>query len=479
MAIEQSRGASVAAPDLDVDGLRARLRGPVIRPGDSEYDAARAVYNGMIDKRPALIARCVDVADVIASVNFGRETGLTVAIRGGGHHGAGLGMCDDGLVIDLSLIKGVRVDPVSRTARVGAGCTLADLDHATHAFGLATPSGIFGSTGVSGLTLGGGLGHLTRAYGLSIDNVLSVDMVLADGSFVTADADNNSDLFWAVRGGGGNFGVVTSFVFRLHPLSTVVTGPTLWHVDRAADALQWYRDFLPQAPEELNGFFAFLSVPPAEPFPEKLHGKTMCGVWWCCTSTQDAPRLLDPVRRLFGGPALDMVGELPYPVLQSAFDQLYPPHMQWYWRADFVKTIPDAAVERHVEYGSALPSELSAMHLYPIDGAAARVGPHDTAFSYRDARWASVIAGIDPEPANAARIRDWSKAYWDALHPYSAGGAYVNMMMDEGIDRVRAAYRDNYPRLVAIKRRFDPANLFNVNQNIPPGDSTSATEAVS
>jgi FAD/FMN-containing dehydrogenase len=463
---------SITPVELDeaaYSDLQSRLRGVLIRRGDDAYNGACRVYNAMIDKRPVAIARCVDVADVIAAVNFARDHGITLAIRGGGHNGGGLGTCDDGLVIDLSPIKGTRIDPVARTVRVAGGCTWGEVDHATHAFGLATPSGIISTTGVGGLTLGGGIGYLTRACGLAIDNLLEVDMVLADGSVVTASADQHPDLFWAVRGGGGNFGVVTSFLFKLHPISMVYAGPMLWHLDKAEEVLRWYRDFIPQAADEINGFFAFLKVPPGPPFPEHLHARAMCGIVWCYTGPMDkADEVFGPIRRLFGGPALDFVGPLPQPALQSMFDALYPPGHQWYWRADFVNKLSDEAIARHIAHGSALPTLQSTMHLYPVNGAAGRVDRQATAWSYRDATWAEVIVGVDPDPANATLIKDWTVAYWEALHPYSAGGAYVNFMMDEGQERVQATYRDNYGRLVAIKNRYDPTNLFHINQNIKP-----------
>lgn len=450
-----------------IDSFAAQLRGRVVQPGDPDYDEARKVYNAMIDKRPRLLAQCVDVADVIATVNFAREHKLLLAVRGGGHNGGGLGVCDDGLVLDLSAMRGIRVDPQSRTVRAEGGCRWADVDHATHAFGMATPAGIVSTTGVGGLTLGGGIGYLSRHYGLTIDNLLSVDVVLADGRFVVANAKQNEDLFWAVRGGGGNFGVVTSFEFRLHPVKNVVAGPTLWPIERATEVMKWYREFIGKAPVELNGFFAFLIVPPGPPFPEALHLKNMCGIVWCYSGDPaDAEQAFAPVRAM--EPALWGVGEVPFPAMQGAFDALYPPGHQWYWRADFVNELSDQAIARHVEYGSKLPTLQSSMHLYPIDGAVHRVGRKDTPFVYRDARWASVIVGVDPDPANRDRITNWCKAYWDALHPYSAGGAYVNFMMDEGQERVRATYREHYDRLLEIKRRYDPANLFRVNQNINP-----------
>ncbi len=464
-------GPQPSDPRIDaatVEAFKGGLRGQLIKPGDPGYDDARKVYNGMIDRRPALIARCANVADVIRAVNFASENGLVLAIRGGGHNGAGLGTCDGGLAIDLSLMKGIRVDPRARTVRVEGGCTLGDMDHATHAFGLATPAGIISTTGVGGLTLGGGLGHLTRKYGLTIDNLLEVDVVLADGSLVTASAGHNEDLFWAVRGGGGNFGVVTSFVLRLHPVQTVVAGPTLYPPDQAPEVMRWYREFLPQAPEDLNGFFAFLTVPPGPPFPQELHLKKMCGVVWCyCGALDRAEEVFKPIRE-FGRPALYGVQPMPYPVLQSAFDALYPPGLQWYWRADFMNELSDEAIARHFTYGSQLPTLHSTMHLYPIDGAVHRVRRNDTAFSYRAARWAQVMVGVDPDAANAERIKDWTVRYWEALHPYSAGGAYVNFMMDEGQERVQATYGDNYGRLAKIKRKYDAGNLFRVNQNIRP-----------
>lgn len=450
------------------DDLEAQLRGLLIREGDAAYDEARKVYNAMIDKKPALIAMCADVTDVMRAVDFASRQGLELAVRGGGHHGGGLSLCEGGLVINLSLMNGVRVDPEARTVRVEGGATWGKVDHATHAFGLAVPSGIISTTGVGGLTLGGGLGNLTRTHGLTIDNLLAVDAVLADGSFVTADAEQHPDLFWAVRGGGGNFGVVTSFLFRAHPVSTVVAGPTLWALDHAKEVLRWYREFIVRAPETLNGFFAFLSVPPGPTFPEALHLKKMCGVVWNYVGPLErAEEVFAPIKA-FGPPALYGVQETPFPALQSAFDAIYPPGHQWYWRADFVRELSDEAIDKHLEHALRMPTPQSTMHLYPIDGAAQRVGKEDTPWSYRDANWAEVIVGVDPDPAKAQTIKDWTVAYWEALHPFSAGGAYVNMMMDEGQERVRAAYRDNYARLAKVKARYDPDNRFHINQNIKP-----------
>ena len=459
---------SVSLEETAIQEFAARLRGSLLRPSDAGYEQARQVYNGMIDKHPALIARCVDVADVIAAVTFAREHELTLAVRGGGHSGPGLGTCDGGLVIDLAGMKGIRVDPSARTVRAEGGCTWGEVDHATHAFGLATPSGFISSTGVGGLTLGGGIGYLSRTLGLTLDNLLSVDLVLADGSFVTASAQEQTDLFWAVRGGGGNFGVVTSFLFQLHPISTVYGGPMLWPLEQAAEVMKFWRDFILTAPEEINGWFAFLTVPPAPPFPEPLHLQKMCAIVWCSTaSTERAEELLKPIRA-FRTPAVDFAGPIPWPVLQSLFDALYPAGLQWYWKADFFKELSDTAIDVHMKYGSQLPTMHSGMHLYPINGAAHRPSTNETAFSYRDANFAEVIVGVDPDPANNERMIAWARDYWTALHSYSAGGGYINMMMDEGTDNVKAAYRDNYTRLAQIKFIYDPSNLFHVNQNIEP-----------
>jgi FAD/FMN-containing dehydrogenase len=452
-----------------VTALADSLRGNLIQPGDAGYDEARAVYNAMIDKYPALIVRCRDVADVIAGVNLARDQGLLLSVRGGGHNGAGLGTVDDGLVLDLGLMHGVRVDPVARTARVEGGALLSDLHHATAPFGLAMPSGIVASTGVGGITLGGGIGHLTRQLGLSIDNLLEADVVLADGSFVVASETEHPDLFWALRGGGGNFGVVTSFLFKLHPISTLYAGPMLWPLERAAEVLRWYREFIVNAPETLNGFFAFLTVPPALPFPEHLWNQKVCGIVWSCTLPQEqAEATFAPIRARFGQPALDGVGPVSHQALQSMFDALYPAGEQWYWKSDFVNEIPDAAVDLHVQFAAELPTWKSTMHLYPIDGVAGRVPRDATAWNYRDAHWGMVIIGVSRDPADNDRMTAWAREYWSALHPYSAGGAYVNMMMEEGQDRVRASYGDHYDRLARIKAKYDPDNLFQVNQNIKP-----------
>jgi FAD/FMN-containing dehydrogenase len=456
-------------PELNFDSLRAELRGELILPDHPDYETARQVYNAMIDRRPAAVVRCADVADVISVVNFARERGVLLAVRSGGHNGPGLGTCDDGIVIDLSRMKGIRIDPSARTARIEGGCTLAEIDHATHPFGLAVPLGVLSTTGVGGLTLGGGIGHLTRKYGLAIDNLLEVDMVLADGRFVTANADNNADLFWAVRGGGGNFGVVTAFLFRLQPAGVVIGGPMIWPIERAAEVLKWYGAFLPQAPDDLNGTFAFMTVPPVEPFPEELHNQDMCAIVWCYTGPAErANEILAPIRARFGLPAIDWVGEIPFPVLNSMFDPTYPPGLQWYWKADFLNELSDEAIALHIQYISQKPTPVSAMILHPVNGAASRIGNDATAWSYRQAKWASVMLGVSDDPADRDRITEWTRAYWEAVHPYSAGAGYVNFMMDEGLSQVKASYSGNYDRLAEIKAVYDPGNLFRVNQNIKP-----------
>lgn len=460
--------AEVLAADAELaEALGAHFRGALIGRDDPDYDTARKLYNAMIDKRPRLIAQCVDAADVIAAVNVARDTGLDVAVRCGAHNGPGLSSVDDGLVIDLTPLRGVIVDPKARVAHVLGGTLLGEVDHATHAFGLAAPFGIISTTGVGGLTLGGGVGNLTRTLGLSIDNLIEADVVVADGSLLKTNEEENPDLLWALRGGGGNFGVVTRFAFRLSPVSTVVAGPTLWPLDRAGEILSWYREFIPQAPEELNGFFAFLTVPPAPPFPEDLQLQKVCGVVWCWAGPPDeAETVLAPVREL--QPVLDGVQPLPLPALNSVFDPIFPPGDQWYWRADLVSEIPDEAVEAHLGFAEKMPTWKSTMHLYPIDGAAARVGSDETAWPNRGGGWVQVMVGVDPDPANKELVKDWCVSYWETLHPYSAGGSYVNMMMEEGEDRVRATYGANYERLAQVKAKYDPDNLFHVNQNIRP-----------
>jgi FAD/FMN-containing dehydrogenase len=457
--------------DQIVSALQQALRGRVIGRDDADYDTVRALYNGMIDKKPRVIARCVDVADVIAAVNQGRDQGLLIAIRGGGHSGPGLGSCDDALMIDLSLMKSVRVDPQAKTVRVDPGCTAGDVDHATYAFGLAVPFGIVASTGVAGLTLGGGTGYLTRQHGLTIDSLLEVDMVLADGSFVTANERQHPDLFWAVRGGGGNFGIVTSFLFKAHPARMVYAGPIFWDAAAHGKAvMSAYRDFLPTAPEDLGIFVGLKTVPPMDPFPKEHWGKRACAIIGSYNgSAAEGEKIM---AKLLGGlppPLFNWMGEMPFTAINSLFDPFFPKGLQWYWKGDFVKSLPDAAIDAHIAQAAAAPSDLCLMHLYPIDGAAQRVAKDAMAWSSRDANWSMVIAGIHPDPKQAEALKTWGRAYWKAVHPFNLEGVYVNFMMDDEADgRVQASYGDNYARLAAIKAQYDPKNLFRVNQNIRP-----------
>ncbi|HEY3764954.1 MAG TPA: FAD-binding oxidoreductase, partial [Gaiellales bacterium] len=421
----------------------AAFAGELIGPGDERYARAKQVHNAMIDRRPALIARCASPDDVAAAIAFARHHDAVLAVRGAGHNGGGLGSVDDGVVVDLGLMRGITVDADARKVRVEGGATWAEVDKATHAVGMATPSGIIGTTGVGGLTLGGGIGYLARRHGLTIDNLLEAEVVLADGSRARASANENPDLFWAVRGGGGNFGVVTAFTFRLHPVSTVIAGPTFWPIEQSGEVLRAYRDFIPAADRDTNGFFLFGFVPPAPPFPEELHGRQVCGIVWCHLGSEEAAAKAMAPMLAVGTPLMHGAGPLPFPAIQGAFDGLYPAGLQWYWRADFVRELSDAAVDTHVEWGAKTPTGHSTMHLYPIDGAVQDVAAGDTPFSYRDVKWAEVLVGVDPDPANAGLITSWTKDYWEATHPFSAGGAYVNFLMDEGQERVRATYQGN------------------------------------
>lgn len=464
--------APSAGPDTPpFPELAAQVRGRLILPSNEDYEAARAVYNAMIDRRPAAVLRCRDVADVVAGVRFAADHGITLAVRGGGHNAAGLGVWDDALVLDLSDMHSTTVDPAAGTVRVDGGCTWGDVDHATVAFGMATPSGFLASTGVGGLTLGGGIGYLSRRFGLTVDNLLAADVVLADGSLVRADATSHPDLFWALRGGGGNFGIVTSFTFACHPVGdhgTIFGGPVLYDLSDTRELMQWYRELLPSLPEELSGFIALLTVPPVAPFPEALWGRKVCGIVWCYTGPMaKAHEVTAPVRE-YGSPLMVGLHEMPFSTLQKAFDGLYPAGMQWYWRSDFCNEISDDAIAVHEKYGALLPTGHSTMHMYPVGGAVSRIAANATAFAHRSGGWAAVIVGVDPDPANAERIAAWAKQYWAELHPTSAGGTYVNFLMNEGDDRVRDSYSSNYPRLAEIKNRYDPHNLFHVNQNIPP-----------
>jgi FAD/FMN-containing dehydrogenase len=461
--------ASVAEATALAAALDERLRGDAIGPEDLRYEEARKVHNGMIDKRPALIARCVDAADVIAAVGFGRSEGLDIAIRCGAHNAAGFASVDGGLVVDLTPLRYVQVDPDARIARVGGGTLLGDVDHATHAFGLATPSGTFSTTGVAGLTLGGGIGYLSRAYGLSIDNLVGADVVLADGSLVRADEDTNPDLFWALRGGGGNFGVVTEFRFRLHPVRNVIGGPMLWPLDETERIAALYREWLPEQPDDIYAFFAVLAVPPADPFPEELRLRKACALVWCNTAGLERSTEALETFRAAAPPMLDGTGEVPFPALQSAFDPLIPAGSRMYWRAHFLDDLPAGAAAECRRFGESSPTWVSQTHIYPIDGAAARVANGDTAWAWRDATYAQVFVGVDAGPGRDDELRDWAVGFSDAIEPFALGGGYSNFLMDEGQERARASFRGNYEQLQRVKAAYDPDNVFHVNQNIVPG----------
>ena len=456
--------------DQAIAAFQQALRGRLIQPDDTDYEAARALYNGMIDKRPRLIARCADVADVITAVNFARQQGVLLAIRGGGHNGPGLGSCDDGLVIDLSMMRSVRVDQATGTVRVEGGCTSGDVDHATHPFGLAVPFGIVSTTGIAGLTLGGGTGYLTREHGLTIDNLLEADVVVADGSVVTTSKSQHPELFWAIRGGGGNFGVVTSFLFQAHPVSTVFAGPIFWDATHAKTVMRAYRDFLPTAPEKLGIFVGLKTVPSMDPFPKEGWGKRACAIIGSYNgSAEEGQRILAPLLKDLPAPIFNWMGDMPFPAINALFDPFFPKGLQWYWKGDFVQSLPDEAIDTHIAEAAKAPTELCLMHLYPIDGAVRRVAADATPWAARDASFSMVIAGIAPSPQHADALKAWGRAYWKAIHPYNMRSGYVNFMFDDEAEgRLKAAYGANYDRLAAAKAKYDPTNLFCVNQNIVP-----------
>jgi FAD/FMN-containing dehydrogenase len=451
--------------------LREHLRGRVVDRDDPDYDEVRSLYNAMIDKHPLLIGQCRDAADVVACVEFARAEGLRVAVRGGGHNGPGLSSIEDGLMIDLSQMKGVRVDPETRTVRVGPGCTSGDVDHATHAYGLAVPFGIVSTTGVAGLTLGGGMGYLSRQHGLTIDNLLEADVVLADGSLVTASPTHHADLFWGLRGGGGNFGIVTSFLFRAHPVSTVFAGPVFWDAEHTAEVMRAYRDFLAGAPDRLGSFVGIKKVPDVEIFPAEHRGKLACAVISCFNGPADeGAEAMRPLLDALPEPMFNWMGEMPYPAIQMLFDPLMVKGMQWYWRGEYVHELTDAMIQTHIEQTRDLPGTLSLMHLYPINGAVHNVGSGETAWHERSATWTMVIAAIDPDPAVGPQLSQWAKRYWSAIHEHTGdGGGYVNFMHGDGdAARLAATYGENYDRLTALKQKYDPENFFHENQNIPP-----------
>jgi FAD/FMN-containing dehydrogenase len=451
-----------------VQPLREQVRGRVITAADEDYDEARSVHNGMFDRRPTAILKAEQVGDVIAGVNFAREHGLDLSVRCGGHSGPGFGTNEAGLVIDMSEMRTVRVDPRSKTARADAGATLGDFNYATHAFGLATTGGIISTTGLTGLTLGGGIGYLSRGLGLTIDNLISADVVTADGKFLTASERENEDLFWGLRGGGGNFGVVTSLEYRLAEVDQVFAGPIFYNLDDAATVLRMFDEYIRDAPEEFGGFPGFQIAPPLPFIPEDRHGDTLLlvVVHWAGPLDQ-AEKALKPFREVAPIVA-DGSGPLPYPALNGAFDALYPKGLRAYWKGAFVNDLPDAAIAAHIEHGSRVPEVTCTMHMYPINGACHRVGATDTAFAYRDATYGMVFLAGWTDPAKDSERIKWLRDYYDALSPYSEPGGYINFMQDDDYDRIRDNYRQNYERLVQVKQAYDPGNLFHMNQNVSP-----------
>lgn len=449
--------------------LRQRVRGAVIERGEEGYDEHRRVYNFMHDRHPAVIVRATATADVAAAVAHAGDNGLELAVRGGGHSVPGFGTCDDGLALDLSLMNSVVVDPAKKTARAGGGATWGDFNHATHAYGLATTGGIISTTGVTGLTLGGGIGYLSRGCGLSCDNVVGAEVVTADGRILTVNEYDNEDLFWALRGGGGNFGVVTTLELGLHPVSDIYGGPMFYEVDDAAAVMACYDEFIEDAPDQVGAFFAWQIAPPLPFIPEHRHGDLFCAMVTCWSGpVEEGEKAFRPLREAAEVKA-EHVGVMPYPALNSAFDGLVPRGLQHYWKADYVRELTDEAIEAHIEHGRKTPVVNSTMHLYSINGAVHRVGPDETAFVNRDAKYAAVIAGMWPDPAdNEANIR-WVRDYYAAIHPHSGiEGGYVNFMSGDDAGRAPENYGRNYERLRQVKTAYDPDNVFHLNQNIAP-----------
>jgi FAD/FMN-containing dehydrogenase len=449
-----------AAPDDEaIHVLADRLRGQILRPDDPSYDAARQVWNAMIDRRPALIARCAGAADVIAAVAFAREHELPLSVRGGGHGVAGKAVCDDGLMIDLAPMKGIRIDPVACTARAEPGVLWEEFDREAHAFGLATVGGVVGTTGIAGLTLGGGQGWLTGKHGLTLDNLLAADVVTADGQLLRASADENSDLFWALRGAGANFGIVTSFEYQLHPVGTVLGGMVVHPLDRAADVLRFYREFAAAQPDELTTYAGLLSMPDGTP---------IIALVTCYAGPLDAgERALTPLRR-FGAPLADTIAPIPYPAMQAIMGGAFPYGRQNYWKSGLTNALGDDLIAALVERFGRVPSPHTAIAIADCHGAYARVGQGDTAYAHRDLQWDVNILGNWVDPAENDRNIRWVRECFDAFEPHLSHGVYVNDLGDEGGQRVRDAYGPNYARLVALKNRYDPTNLFRLNQNIAP-----------
>ncbi len=454
------RQADVAA------ALDARLHGTAIGPHHPDYEMARAVHNRALAARPALIARCRDAFDVAAALRFAQDQALEVAVRAGGHSVAGFSTVEGGLVVDLRDLRHVEVEAGRRVARVGGGATAADLDRATQAFGLATPSATVSSVGVAGFTLGGGLGYLNRAYGLAADNLIGADVVLPDGELVRAGQDGDADLLWALRGGGGNFGVVTELRLRLHPVGVVTGGPMLFGLDQAEPVLRLFDAWLPEQPDDVYAFFALLTVPPAEPFPPPLRGRPVCALIWCNTCPPERSQEALDTFRAEAPPLLDGVAELPYAALQSAFDRVAALGAYGQTAGLLYERAPVEAGDAIARYGGSPPTWMSQSHLYPLDGAAARA--EDAAWPWRRARFAQMFAAVAPEPGHDERLRAWAGGFADALRPHAMPGCYANFMMDEGPAGARACYGTAAARLAALKARYDPGNVLGRNQNIEP-----------
>jgi len=450
--------------------FKSGLRGELVRPADAGYDAARKVFNAMIDRRPEFIVRCAGVSDVIAAVNFARAQNLLVAIRGAGHNVAGSSVCDGGLVIDLSRMKSIRIDPVVRTARVEGGVTWGELNHELQSFGLAATGGFIGTTGVSGLTLGGGLGWLVRKHGLALDNLLSADIVTAEGQLLVASASQNEDLFWGLRGGGGNFGVVTSFKFRAHPAGIVLAGLVLHPLSLGKEALQFWRDFGPTAPEEFTDGALVFNAPPEMPVPDMLRREPIVGLGGVYTGPLEAAeQALAPLRG-FGPPAADAIQPMPYSAAQTMADFLWPPGCLNYWRSGFLKELSDAAIETILAFSAIAPSQRTVVVIeHNGHGTMSRVAADDTAFGYRNWPFNFLVTSIWTDPAETEANIAWTREFCDAMQPFLADAVYVNYLGDEGEERVRSAYSPaTYARLAALKQKYDPTNLFRLNQNIKP-----------
>ena len=453
---------------LTLEQLRERVRGEIVVPGEETYDEARAVHNGMSDRRPAAVVRVANAGDVMATVLYARENGLDLAIRGGGHSAPGFGTVDDGVVIDFSSMRTVRVDPFAKTARADAGVTWGDLYSATYPFGLTTPGGVISTTGIAGLTLGGGIGYISRGFGLSCDNLLSVDVVTADGRFLVASEDQNADLFWAIRGGGGNFGVCTSFKYRLHPVKDVYWGPMFYEIEETENVLRFYREYIQDAPEAMGAFPAFQIAPPLPFIPEDRHGDMFAAIVACWTGPlEQGEKAFKPFHDVAEVKA-ELVGPTPFPAANMAFDGLFPKGLRQYWKGNYVRELTDEAIAVHAEHGPKAPTVSSTMHLYPISGACHGVDSDATAFGHRDDNWSMVIvSGWDDPAADEANIQ-WVRDYSAAIAPHSQEGGYVNFLDADDQDRVPLNYGANYQRLVEIKRQYDPDNVFHVNQNIVP-----------